>query len=376
MDGDRRRGDAARRGSARRRLPGLLALFLGALSALAVLCLHVPALLTTPELRAVYPMPVVRAAIASGIAAAIALGALALLADAGRRAGLAALGLGLAAQLAGGAGVEVETPVPAAYHLGLDWFVLDLLLLVAVFVPLERAFARRPEQPVLRRGWRTDLAHFFASHLLVQATSLLTVAPALLLFRAVPLSALGTLQQGVAALPVAVQLPLAVLVADLAGYAAHRAFHAVPFLWRFHAVHHSSEALDWLAGSRLHPVDAVATRAAVFLPLFALGFERAALAAYLVWVSAQATWIHANLRGAPAWLEALLATPRFHHWHHAADPEARERNFAVHLPVVDRWFGTHHLPSGRWPERYGVDGETAPAGWVAQLVWPLRRPRA
>ena len=58
------------------------------------------------------------------------------------------------------------------------------------------------------------------------------------------------------------------------------------------------------------------------------------------------------------------------------DAEARDRNFAVHLPVIDRLFGTHHLPPGRWPERYGADGEAVPPGWVAQLVWPLRRPEA
>jgi lathosterol oxidase len=370
------RGDDDRRRLARRWLAGILSLFFGALSAFAVLCFHFPALLTTPELRAVYPMPAVRAALAAGIALAVVLGALALLANAGRRAGLAGLALGLAAQLGGGAGIEVETPVPASSHLGLDWFTLDLLLLVLVFVPLERAFARWPEQPVFRRGWRTDLAHFFASHLLLQLTSLLTVAPALLLFRAVALPGLAALQQAVAALPLPLQLLLAVAVADLAGYAAHRAFHAVPWLWRFHAVHHSSEALDWLAGSRLHLVDAVATRAVVFLPLFALGFERAALTAYLVWVSAQATWIHANVRAAPDWLEALLATPRFHHWHHAADAEARDRNFAVHLPAIDRLFGTHFLPPGRWPAAYGAPDEPVPAGWLAQLVWPFGGRRA
>jgi lathosterol oxidase len=355
----------------RRWLPGILSAFLGALGLLAVACLHYPALLTTPELRAVYPMALVRAAIASGLAAAIALGALALLADRGRRLGTLGLALALAAQLAGGAGVEVATPVPPSPHLGLDWFVLDLLLLVLVFVPLERAFARLPEQPVFRRGWRTDLAHFFASHLLLQATSLLTLAPALVLFR---WAAHGGLQQAVAAQPLALQAAEALVVADLAGYAAHRAFHAVPLLWRFHAIHHSSPALDWLAGSRLHLVDAVATRAIVFVPLFVLGFERGALAAYLVWVSFQATWIHANLRGTPRWLEPLLATPRFHHWHHAADPEARDRNFAVHLPAIDRLFGTLRLPAARWPERYGLDGPPLPDGWWRQLAWPLRAP--
>lgn len=353
----------------RRWLPGILSVFLGSLGLLAVLCLHFPELLTTPELRAVYPMALVRTLIATGLAAALLLGGVALLGGRGRRLGALGVALALAAQLAGGAGVEVAEPVPRSHHLGLDWFVLDLLLLVALAVPLERAFARLPEQPVFRRGWRTDLAHFFASHLLIQVISLLTLAPALLLFR---FAVHPALQQAVAGQPIALQLGEAVLVADLAGYAAHRAFHAVPWLWRFHAVHHSSEALDWLAGSRLHLVDAVVTRAVVFVPLFLLGFERAALTGYLLWVSFQATWIHANLRGRSPLLERVLATPRFHHWHHAAEPEARDKNFAVHLPVLDRLFGTLYLPAeGRWPERYGIDGNPVPPGWLRQLVYPL-----
>jgi sterol desaturase/sphingolipid hydroxylase (fatty acid hydroxylase superfamily) len=362
-----------RRALGRRWLPGIVSVFLGALGLFSVLCLRYPALLTTPELRAVYPMPLVRTAIVTGLAAAIACGGLALLADRGRRLGALGLALAIAAQLAGGAGVEVAEPVPPSNHLGLDWFVLDLLLLVLVFVPLERGFARRREQPVFRSGWRTDLAHFFASHLLVQVTTLLTLAPALLFFR---WAAHPGLQQAVAAQPLALQVLEALAVADLAGYAAHRTFHAVPFLWRFHAVHHSSEAMDWLAGSRLHLVDALVTRAAVFVPLFVLGFERAALSAYLVWVSFQATWIHANLRGGWGPLERVLATPRFHHWHHAAEPEARDRNFAVHLPVIDWLFGTFYLPAERWPERYGTGDAPVPDGWLAQLLWPLRGKRS
>jgi lathosterol oxidase len=353
---------------AERSLPGVVAVFLGALGLLAVVCLHFPEWTTTPELRAVYPMPLVRATIATGLAGALAIGSAAVLLDRGRRLGVAGVVLAGAAQLAGGAGVEVAEPVARSNHLGLDWFVLDLFVLALVAVPLERAFARRPGQPVLRRGWRTDLAHFFASHLLVQAISLLTIAPAAILFG---FAVSPALQGAVAAQPVWLQLAEILVVADLAGYAAHRAFHAVPFLWRFHAVHHSSEAMDWLAGSRLHLVDAVATRAVVFVPLFVLGFSHAALAAYLVWVSFQATWIHANLRFGYGPLEQLLATPRFHHWHHAAAGEARDVNFAVHLPVIDRIFGTHHLPDARWPDRYGID-EAMPAGWLGQLAAPFR----
>jgi len=362
--------DRQRKALGRRWLLGIVSLFLATLSAFAVLCLHFPHWLTTPELRAVYPMGVVRALIAGAIVLAAALGALAVALRRGRRLGSLGLALAFAAQLAGGAGVEVETPVARSSHLGLDWLALDLLLLVVIFVPLERAFARLPEQPVFRRGWRTDLAHFFVSHLLLQLVALATVAPALLLFR---WAAWPALQQAVAAQPLPLQLLEAILAADLASYAAHRAFHAVPWLWRFHAIHHSSEALDWLAGSRLHLVDVVVTRAVAFVPLFVLGFEHAALAAYLVWVSVQATWIHANLGARTGWLDHVLVTPRFHHWHHAADAEAEDKNFAVHFPWIDRLFGTHHLPAAAWPARYGVLSERPPEGWAAQLVWPFQR---
>ena len=364
--------DRERKALGRRWLLGIVSLFLATLAAFAVLCLHFPHVLTTPELRAVYPMQVVRALIAGGIVLAAGLGALAVVLQRGRRLGALGLALACAAQLAGGAWVEVETPVARSHHLGLDWLALDLLLLAIVFVPLERAFARLPEQPVFRRGWRTDLAYFFVSHLLVQLLALATVAPAMLLFR---WAAWPALQQAIALQPLALQLALAVLAADLASYAAHRAFHAVPWLWRFHAIHHSSEALDWLAGSRLHLVDVVVTRAIAFVPLFLLGFEQAVLVAYLVWVSAQATWIHANLRAGTSWLDPLLVTPRFHHWHHAADPAARDKNFAVHFPWIDRLFGTHYLPGAAWPARYGVLEDEPPPGFTAQLWWPFSRRR-
>jgi sterol desaturase/sphingolipid hydroxylase (fatty acid hydroxylase superfamily) len=359
--------------SARRALAGALAAFLGALGLLAVLCLRFPALLTTPELRAIYPMPLVRATIAAGLAAALALGALALLAGAGRRLGAAGIALALAGLALGGAAIEVHEPVPHSNHLGLDWFVLDLFLLAIVFVPLERLFARRREQPILRVGWRTDLAHFFVSHVGVQLLTFLTMAPAVVLFALLRWPPLDALREAVAAQPLPLQLVTALLVADLGGYAVHRTFHAVPWLWRFHAIHHSSEAMDWLAGSRLHVVDVVATRAAAFAPLLLLGFSQAALAAYLLWVAVQATVIHANVGWRFGWLEHLLVAPRFHHWHHAAEPEARDRNFAVHWSWLDRLFGTLHLPDERWPARYGIEGEAVPDGWTAQLTWPVRR---
>jgi lathosterol oxidase len=163
---------------------------------------------------------------------------------------------------------------------------------------------------------------------------------------------------------------LAIALADLFQYAVHRAFHAVPWLWRFHAIHHSSTAMDWLAGSRLHLVDVVATRAASFVPLFLAGIAGPALVGYLVFVSFQAVFLHANVRWRFGPLRWILATPEFHHWHHAREPV--DKNFAVHLPCIDRIFGTAWLP-GRFPARYGIAGDPVPEGWRRQLLWPFSR---
>jgi lathosterol oxidase len=127
--------------------------------------------------------------------------------------------------------------------------------------------------------------------------------------------------------------------------------------------------MDWLAGSRLHLVDIVVTRGLSFVPLYVLGFAPPAVYAYLVFVSFLAVFIHANVRVDLGALDWVVATPRFHHWHHAASPV--DKNFAVHLPWIDRLFGTAYLPEGRWPEAYGITGRPVPEGYWRQLAWPL-----
>jgi lathosterol oxidase len=352
---------------------GVLSLFLGAVGLLAVVCFHFPALLTLPELRALYPMKVVRATVEIAIGAAFLLGLLS--AGLRRRKVLGATGmaLALAAGLLGGGTVAVEGPVASTTYLGLDWFLLNVVMLCAVFVPLEKLFPLR-RRGFFRRGWATDGAHFLCSHLLVQVSTLLTLAPATVLFAWAKSERLAA---SVAAQPAIVQFLEIVLVADLAEYWIHRLFHRVGALWPFHEVHHSSREMDWLAGSRLHLVDVVATRGFTFLPIYLLGFERAPVVVYLGFVSVHAVFIHANVRWRFGGLERLLVTPHFHHWHHAAEAAAVDKNFAVHFPWIDRLFGTFHAPAERWPDEYGVasgDGaDRVPDGYAAQLAYPFRR---
>ena len=351
-------------------ISGLIAAVLGLASLGAVLCFHFPGL-TVAEIRAHYPVDVIRGALHVTLVGSFLLATLSICLRRNKTLGLVGLVSTLFATLLGGAAVEVGADVRDTW-LGLDWVVLDLLLYTSVFVPLERVFALRPDQPTFRRGWTTDLAYFFLSSLLVQIVGLLTVKPAMVLFGWAQVDAVKEL---LSSWSLWIQVPACLLVADLTQYWVHRAFHQVPLLWRIHAVHHSAEVMDWMAGSRLHFVDAVVTRSLTFVPLFLLGFSEAAIGAYVVVVVVQATFIHANVRWEFSWLQRWVATPRYHHWHHAVEPQATNKNFSVHSPLWDRIFGTYYMP-GRWPAGYGIAApHDVPDGWARQLLYPFRRGR-
>jgi len=282
--------------------------------------------------------------------------------------GLAGIGLALVAAAMGGAGAE---PVPVGrprFVAGLDYFVLELLVLGLVFVPLERLYKLR-EQPIFRRGWQTDLRHFFVSHAGVQLLSFASLVPMQWLFA--PAASLP-LQRAVAAQPLWMQLVEILFVVDFVANWVHRAFHVVRPLWSIHAIHHSSLALDWLAGSRMHLLDVIVTRAAGFVPVFVLGFAPSAVYLYLAFVSFHAVFIHANLRWRFRALRWLVATPEFHHWHHTSDEEGIDKNFAVLLPILDVVFGTAHLPA-HWPRSYGTVKFQPPETYLGQLVYPFQR---
>jgi sterol desaturase/sphingolipid hydroxylase (fatty acid hydroxylase superfamily) len=351
-------------------ISGVLSVALGLLGLGAVLCFHFPQWLTMPALRELYPLPYVRALLHVVLVASFLLGTVSVCLRYNKALGTAGIAFTLIAAFLGGSQVAVEGELTEGPFLGLDWFLLNLIVYSLVYVSLERLFGLHPEQPIFRKGWGTDLTYFFFNTLLIQVTSLLTLQPAMVFF---DWARHPILAEWVSALPFPVQVIGVLLVADFTQYWVHRAFHRVPFLWRFHAVHHSAEALDWLAGSRLHIVDAVVTRALTYIPIYVLGFSQGAIVVYVVVVVIQATFIHANVRWEFRPLGWLLATPAFHHWHHAAEREAIDKNFSVHTPIWDKLFGSYYLPD-RWPGDYGLcGGSDVPLGWFWQLVYPFRR---
>lgn len=244
-------------------------------------------------------------------------------------------------------------------------------LLAAVFIPLERAFAARPRQRILRRDTAVDACFFLGQYLLFSAAALAFLAwlaPHLRVHA-------GALSTSLAALPVVAQGALALLLGDVCVYWWHRACHGVPVLWRFHAVHHSSTELDWLAAHREHPLDGLTTQLAINLPGIVLGVPLEVLAPVAVFRGVWAIFIHSNVRmpWLPAVVRVALGAPELHHWHHARDVVTK--NFANLAPWVDVVFGTYERPPpSDGEERYALGLATPwPRRYLAQLVRPFMR---
>jgi sterol desaturase/sphingolipid hydroxylase (fatty acid hydroxylase superfamily) len=242
--------------------------------------------------------------------------------------------------------------------------VVGIVVLFLLFVPIEKLFALEPRR-VLRTGFWTDLTHLLANNLLVAGASVVFIAIGALPFiwiRSFDLQAM---------LPTEVAFALALPIVFFGGYWGHRLSHTVPFLWRFHAVHHSIEQMDWLAAGRLHPLDQAFTQACALVPLFLLGYSGGAFAGVTIAFALLGIFIHANVRLRFPGLRWVINTPEWHHWHHATDVEAHDTNFG--LPVIDKLFGTAYLPRDRRPTGFGIDDPVPADTYLGHLAYPFTR---
>ena len=361
-------GDAESTGFGTGWWSGILAVFFGLLSLGGVLCLHFPQFLSSPELRYHYPMHAMRVLIQTLIIGTILFGTISSIRRKKKTLALTGMLLATAATALGGSSVRINGTLTNGPAIGLDWFLLDFFWTALLFVPLERLWPQYPKQGIFRSEWTLDVVYFMSTHLPVQILSFLVLLPAI---QAVKYLGVPALQALITRMPWFLQFFLAVVVADVAEYFIHLAFHKIPLLWRFHAVHHSSKTLDWISGSRSHFIDDTLVRAFIIIPLM-LGFSQSIIMAYLIFVAFHATWSHCNFAPSVKWLEKYVVMPRYHHWHHTSQKDGIDKNFAIHFPWIDRVFGTYYYPE-EWPEFYGLDGENLSPSFVGQTIEPFMR---
>jgi sterol desaturase/sphingolipid hydroxylase (fatty acid hydroxylase superfamily) len=248
-----------------------------------------------------------------------------------------------------------------------------LVMLAIIFLPLERLCSQQ-KQPILRKEFLIDLVYYFLNSLLPK---LMLIFPMSMIAWGVHYFGPHSMYTWVAALPAQTRFLLMVIVGEFGVYWGHRWSHEIPLLWRFHAVHHSAEQMDWLVNTRAHPVDIWFGRFCGLVPIYLLGLAQPTATTvdlmpmlYTLFGTVWSFIIHANISWRFGLLERLIATPAFHHWHHTNDGlQYINKNYATVFPLMDILFGTFYLPN-RWPKQYGIDAPMAPS-FVGQLLQPF-----
>jgi sterol desaturase/sphingolipid hydroxylase (fatty acid hydroxylase superfamily) len=169
-------------------------------------------------------------------------------------------------------------------------------------------------------------------------------------------------------LPYWVQVVGYLLATDFALYWIHRAFHR-GFLWKYHAVHHASEDLEWISASRFHPVNLALGSALVDVVALFSGISPDIFVVVGPFDIITSCMVHANLSWTFGPLRYVFVSPVFHRWHHAR--AVCDMNFASTFSFLDVMFGTYHLPVGELPADYGIDDKEMPETLVPQLLYPL-----
>lgn len=144
--------------------------------------------------------------------------------------------------------------------------------------------------------------------------------------------------------PAALELVAAIVALDLVIYGQHVLFHSVPFLFRFHKVHHADIDFDVTLGSRFHPVEMVLSMGIKLGAVAVIGASVSAVVLFETLLAVTSLFNHANVR-LPSAVDRVLrwfvVTPAMHSVHHSADRADRDTNFGFSIPWWDRLFGTY-----------------------------------
>jgi ornithine lipid hydroxylase len=238
---------------------------------------------------------------------------------------------------------------------------------VAVVVLGERFLPFCSEWRESRGDVATDVWHGIVSNLafppFIKAMLLLCIAPFATLYSA----------PWPSRWPLALQLILAALLAELSSYWAHRTAHEHDALWRLHATHHSAERLYWLNAGRDHPFGLAVLFTAEILPLVLLGAGERVLAAYALFTVVLGLFQHANIDLRLGPLNWVFSSAELHRWHHSRDVSEANHNYGSNLIVWDIVFGTRMLPVARPPVAVGIGNmPNFPRNYLGQLLVPFR----
>jgi sterol desaturase/sphingolipid hydroxylase (fatty acid hydroxylase superfamily) len=177
------------------------------------------------------------------------------------------------------------------------------------------------------------------------------------------------------ALPLWLQCLAILFLQDVLLYWLHRLFHT-RLAWKFHAIHHSPQVLDWMSATRFHPVNNLLTFSLADVAMLLLGFSPSALLMLVPFNIVYSSMVHANLNWTFGPFRHVFASPVFHRWHHTTRAEGLDKNFASTFPFLDVLFGTFYMPAGVLPAEFGNGDPDFPEGFLLQFFYPFTKKEA
>jgi sterol desaturase/sphingolipid hydroxylase (fatty acid hydroxylase superfamily) len=251
---------------------------------------------------------------------------------------------------------------------GIDWNIVSLPIVVgwgALMIMLERLFPYDKRQKLFRVGLFTD----FFWYTIVQSYVLgLAIA---WIIRGIDAGTGLSRLHLVSTWPIWVQLGFFWITHDLYIYWFHRLQHRSALLWRTHEAHHSVKDVDFVAGSRSHPIEILINQTIEYAPIVLLGAHPDVALMKALIDATWGMWIHSNVGVRTGPLQYVLNGPEMHRWHHSAHYTGIGFNFGTKLAIWDWIFGTAYLPYlretkaaarahlGDMPRAYGLGGGTS-----------------
>jgi sterol desaturase/sphingolipid hydroxylase (fatty acid hydroxylase superfamily) len=351
------------------KISGYISVFLGIFSFLAVLAYLFPSYLTTQMLRNSYDAKELQVVLMYGMYTSLFFGLITFVLNKRKRLGAIGVLFTALAFALGGYNVPVGDVVNSNYSLGIDWLILDFLASSILFMFLEKIIPKYKDQVIFRPEWKLDFSYFCMNHLLITVLLLVSNHFASSVF---DFAINAKFQEWIQSLHIGVQVLILIICADFVLYWSHRLFHEIPFMWKFHTIHHSTEHMDWMAGSRTHIVNTIIDRSLVLVPLYLLGTSKESLDIYVVFAALQAVWVHSNTNIPTGFLKYFIVTPQFHHWHHSSERPAWDTNYSAHTPLFDVIFKSYHMPNNHWPVKYGTT-DKVPRSFIKQFLYPMKK---
>lgn len=256
------------------------------------------------------------------------------------------------------------------------WHVLPWMAAMGLVFSILSAFMPcNPGKPWWKKdGLLTDLGYWIFIPVFTRYLRIwVTVVGTILIFGISDGKAIADFYQTghgwIGTLPLWAQGAIFLLVSDFVLYWSHRLFHR-GMLWKYHAVHHAPEQVEWISAARFHPVNLMLGSVITDVALLLAGVSPEVFIVLGPFNTIVSVYVHANLNWTLGPFRYVFVSPVFHRWHH--DRTVPDRNFASTFPVWDLMFGTFHMPRGALPQDYGITGKAMPEGLLPQLLYPLK----